>query len=197
MSGVRRWTGGPAPLWSCPPPPPRVKKYERLLIGPGPGQSLVIVSSALEETRTHFVDRRTVPCTGDQGQCWLDHAQVGKPRYSGWLAVKFPTIRRVYLLPLTPVAVAKEPRLRDRAFDLAGLTLKVSREGNHDRSEMTAGLLLDVPRVTDLPQCPDVRFCLQRMWAAEDRPADKQRAAEGLIARAHRLHREGKAVGNE
>lgn len=191
MSGKIRWTGGPAPLWSCTPPPPRVKKYERFKVDPGPGQQLVIVSGHLEETRTHFVDQRTVPCTGDDGTCWVDHRAVGNPRYCGWLAVKLPRVSRVYLLSLTPVAVAIEPRVRDASRDLAGLTLKVWRVGNHDRSEMHAALQLDVPRVAELPPTPDIRFCLERMWAAEDRPVSKARPVAGRMQRAFAAQAKG------
>jgi len=184
MSAKRRWTGGPAPLWSCPPPPPRVRKYPRLKILPGPATELVIVCSRLEETRTHHVDGRTAPCTGEQGVCWVDHAEVGGPRYCGWLAVKYRQLEAVHLLPLTPVAVAVEPRLRDHAIDLRGLTLKVWRKGIHERSEMNAVLLVDVERAIRLPEPPDIRFAVQRMWEAEDRPKSTQRSAAGIIARA-------------
>ena len=184
MSGKLRWTGGPAPLWSCPPPPPRVKKYDRLKIGVGPATEVVIVSSRLEETRTHYVDARTVPCTGDVETCWVDHRDHGAPRYSAWLAVKFPKINPVWLLSLTPVAIAIEPRLRQQDLDLAGLTLKVWRIGGHERSEMHALLLVDGQRVPNLPTAPDIRFCLQRMWAAEDRPARMRSANPGPVQRA-------------
>lgn len=184
MSGKRRWTGGPAPLWSCPPPPPRVRKYPRLKILPGPATELVIVSSRLEETRTHHIDGRTAPCTGEQGQCWVDHAECGGPRYVAWLAVKFGALEAVHLLPLTPIAVAVEPRLRDAGVDLRGLVLKVWRKGNHERSEMNARLLVDGERVLSLPECPDVRFAVRRMWEADDRPKSGQRATAGILQRA-------------
>jgi len=171
MSAPRRWTGGTAPRWSATPPTPRVKKYERLKIFVAAGETVVVVSSKLEECLTHFVDSRTVPCTGEQGKCWLDHCLVGNPRYAGWLAVKLPTASKVYLLSLTPVAVAIEPRLREPDRDLRGLTLRVWRLGNSERTELHAALKLEVPRVADLPQEPDLRFCLERMWGAKDRPS--------------------------
>lgn len=184
MSSPRRWTGGVAPLWSVSPPPPKVKKYERLRILPGPALSVIVVSPRIEETRTHFVDLRTAPCTGADGQCWLDHRVVGNPRYCGWLAVKLSTSSKVWLLSFTPVSVSVEPRLRDAAHDLAGLTLKVWRVGNSERSEMQAKLMLDVPRVENLPECPDVRFCVERMWAGQGAPKQPGGSGSGPMSRA-------------
>lgn len=191
MSTLRRWTGGPAPLWSCTPPPPRVRKYEVLKVLPGKATELVIVSSALVETRTHQVDRRTQPCTGEQGQCWVDHSHVGSPRYGAWLAVKYPNLIRVWLVRLTAIAVGTEPRLRDKALDLAGLTLRVWRLGNTEWTEMNAKLLTELPRATVLPECPDVRFCLTRMWSADDRSTPIGRAEQGLFQRAHAAQAKG------
>jgi hypothetical protein len=191
MSSPRRWTGGVAPLWSVTPPPPRVKKYERLPILPGPGVSVVIVSSRIEETRTHYVDSRTVPCTGDDDQCWLDHRQVGNPRYCGWLAVALPKFTKVWLLSLTKVTVAVESRLRNEALDLRGLTIKVWRTGNHERSELHAALQLDTPRAEKVPECPDVRFCVERMLAGADRAKTPEGKGLGVFGRAFSA---GKAV---
>jgi hypothetical protein len=184
MSAPRRWTGGPAPQWSATPPPPKVKKFERLKILTGKGETLVIVSNRLEETLTHFVDSRTVPCTGEQGVCWLDHRDVGNGRYAGWLAVKFSNASKVWLVSLTPVAVATEKRLRDPNLDLRGLTIRLSRSGNHERTEMHARLLMDLPRVDVEVDPPDLRYCVERMWAAEDRPPFKPSAGKGIFGRA-------------
>lgn len=184
MSSPRRWTGGATPLWSVTPPPPKVKKYDRLKIATGKGETLVIVSSGLQACLTHFVDKRTVPCTGEQDTCWLDHRDVGKPRYAGWLAVQIPNAGRVYLLSLTPVAVSVEPRLQEKDRVLRGLTIRVWRSGNNERTEMHCKLQLDVPRVVELPVEPDLRYCIERMWAAEDRVAREAFKGKGLYGRA-------------
>jgi hypothetical protein len=165
-----RHQGHLAPIWGEPPPPPKVRKYERFLVYPGKQPPIIIVSSELHELKTHYVDGRTVLCTQHDGPCWLDHKIVGNFRYGGWLAIRHPSSPKSCLLCLTPVAVTLEPRLRDMRGDLRGLTLHVWREGNHIRSEMQARLLLDVPRVQELAPEPDVKFAVMRMLQAADRP---------------------------
>lgn len=179
MSDPRRWTGGVAPLWSVTPPPPRVRKYDRLKIWPGPGETVVIVSNRLEETLSHYVDGRSQPCTHAPGPCSYDHALVGAPRYEAWLAVLIGSTRKVNLLCLTGVAIATESRLRQPGFDLRGLTLQVWRITSSIRGEMHARLKMDIPRVEQLPPVPDVRFCVERMWAANDRQDDRNKAKPG------------------
>jgi len=186
MSDPRRWTGGVQPLWSVTPPPPRVRKYDRLKIWPGPGETVVIVSNKLDETLTHFVDGRSQPCTHQPGPCIYDHALVGVPRYEGWLAVLTPKNRKVHLLSLTAVAVAVEPRLRDACLDLRGLVLQVWRINESIRGEMHAKLNSDLARVQELPPVPDVRFCVERMWAANDRGDDRNKKTRFSSAEAAR-----------
>jgi hypothetical protein len=182
----KRWDGRARPRWDYLPPAPKVRKYDRVRVLPGKPQRYVIVSTCVEEIGTHFVDLRTVPCTGEQGACWLDHSQVGKPRYTAWLAVKSLPTHRVYLLPLTAVAVSVEPRLRDSSLNLRGITISVWRTGLTERSEMHAKLHAEIERVDVTSECPDVRFCVERLLEASDRHDNKNRAARGQLQEAYR-----------
>jgi hypothetical protein len=194
MATPVRWTRQCAPVWGEPPPPPKIRKYERLQIYPGKNPPLIIVSASLHELRTHFVDKRTVPCTEGSGKCWLDHTVVGKARYGGWLAVRHPSSPKTVLLCLTPVAVAVEPRLREMVGQLRGLTLHVWRLGDNLRSEMNARLDLGVHRLEDLAPEPDVRFMVERMMAADDRPDKKNREKYGAFSQATGAAAEGHAA---
>jgi hypothetical protein len=163
-----------------------VRKYERLKVHPGKALDLVILSEQLESLKTHHVDNRTVPCTLDSGKCWLDHALVGKERYGGWLAVKHPLSQTPYLVCLTAVAVAIEPRLKEFKDQLRGLTLKLWRIGNHDRSEMNARLFPELGRATDLQPCPDVRYLVERMMLGDDRHDGANARKYGTMSTAFR-----------
>jgi len=184
MSEVRRFPSGCAPVWGATPPPPRVRKYERMHVYDTKVTRVVILSAGLVETFTHYCDKRTTFCTGPQAGCWLDHAVVGKPRYHGFLAVQAEKLPITQLLDLTAVAVSVEPRLRILAGDLRGRFLEVWRLRNFERAEMHCRLVDDVPRRQDLHPCPDVAFLVERMIRAEDRGDDANKQKVGHWARA-------------
>lgn len=169
MSDRVRWQRQTAPIWGAVPPPPRLRKYPLVEVVGTQATELVIISDHLEETWTHFVDGRTVFCSGPEKGCWLDHALCGKPRYGAWLAVLLKKIRVTHLVRLTSVAVAVEPRLRERRGQLRGLALDVWRIGAFKGSEMNAKIGELVPEALLLPPPPDVRFCVERMLEAKDR----------------------------
>jgi hypothetical protein len=167
-----RWQRQAAPIWDAQPPPPRTRKYELLrVVGTAPVE-VVILNNQLEETWTHYVDRRTVFCTGPHADCWLNHAEVGRPRYGAWLAVRELRNRKTQLLRLTSVAVSVEPRLRSIRGYLRGQKLQVWRVGGYEGSEMHCRLVDDVVEPAVLLPSPDVRFCVERMLAADDRAKD-------------------------
>lgn len=190
MSEVRRFPPGCAPIWGASPPPPRVRKYERLHVYDTKVTRVVILSAALVETFTHFADKRTTFCTGPQSGCWLDHAVVGKPRYHGFLAVQHEQLPITQLLDLTSVAVNVEPKLRAWAGDLRGRFVDVWRLRNFERAEMHCRLVEDVPRRGELHPCPDVAFLVERMIRAEDRDDDRNKPKVGHFARAGQSHAE-------
>lgn len=155
--------------WDEHPPPAKVRRLERYVVTPGREHQLVIVSSRIVSVRTHYVDGRTQKCTGEQGQCWLDHAKHGNSRWCGWLAVCRPGTGFVELVSLTKIAADSEPRLRDPREDLRGLTLKLRRKGGLMTGEMSAGIDSEKDRVANLPPAPDLKFCINRMLEAPDK----------------------------
>jgi hypothetical protein len=161
-----------------------MRKYELLHVPNTKIVAVRIVNSRLEEIGTHFVDRRTVPCTGPDGACQFDHRLVGGPRYGGWLSVVFDGKRKTHLLRLTAVAVATEARLRDPKLDLRGLLLNVWRLEGFERSEMQARLFPVDRKVDDLPPAIDLRQAVERMLGAEDRPPEKPAASRGYFGRS-------------
>lgn len=186
MPATRSRARTPAPTWGVSPPPPKIRKYDRIRIVNSTPVKLVIVSNHLEELNTHFHERRTVPCTEGAGACWLDHQLVGKPRYGAWLAVCYPNSLKTCLLRLTACALAVEARLRDKCLILRGLELEVWRQGNHEKEEMQCRLYVDRPRAEKLPNPIDVRYAVERMLDADDRAAPyKSKREPGFMASAH------------
>lgn len=185
MPTTRERAYGVKPCWGATPPPPKVRKYERIRIVNSTPVKLVIVSSQLEELHTHYHERRTVPCTEGAGPCWLDHQLVGKSRYGAWLAVCYPGSIKACLLRLTGCALAVEPRLRDKQLNLRGMTLEVWRQGNHEKEEMQARLLVKEPLAEKLSNPIDVRYAVERMLDADDRQQPyKGKRERGLYASA-------------
>lgn len=171
MADPARWRRQSAPIWGATPPSPRVRKYPTLRVISRDPVQVVILNDQVEETWTHFADGRTVFCTGPDHGCWLDHVAVGKPRYGAWLAVKLLKTRTTHLLRLTAIAVSVEPRLREFRGRLRGLGLSLWRIGGHEASEMHCRLeLVQHDQAGQLVPAPDVRFCVEHMLEASDRP---------------------------
>jgi hypothetical protein len=170
MHTPRRWQRQAAPLWDATPPPPRVKKYETLRVTSSTPLDLLIVNDRLEETWTHYVDSRTTFCSGPRSGCWLPHEGTGKPRYGAWLAVQTAKVNVTYLLRLTAVAVTTDDRLRQLAGQLRGMQLRVWRIHNYESAEMHCKLMVDAARIEPKLPSPDVRYCVERMIEADDRP---------------------------
>lgn len=187
MTASRPWRDGATPIFNSRPPKPKVRSYDVVRIDYGRIQSFQIISTACLAAETHHHDGRTVPCTGAQGVCWLDHELVGQPRWKAWLAVRGLQDPKPKLLSLTPCAVDFEPRLLDPSFDLRGLTLAVWRVKNHDRGEVRAQIDPTAARLKDLPAAPDLKFLLLRLWEAPPNPQRKDRAGLQELTRADRL----------
>ena len=210
---VHRWKGQSAPIWGAVPPPPRVRKYERLKIVSRTPTTLIILSDQVEETYTHYVDSRTVFCTGPLEGCWVDHKLHGGPRYGAWLCVELPGITRPYLLRLTAVAVSVDARIREEAGRLRGRYLQVWRVHGHEKSEMAVRVLDERVDGDAISPCPDIRFNVERMLSADDRPKnpahgkwkgkiatptpEEVRAIEELRRRQSARHNDGQRQAGE
>jgi hypothetical protein len=191
MSEPRRWHGQAAPIWGATPPPPRVRKYERLRVIACKPLDLFILNEQLEETWTHFVDDRTVFCTGPHEGCWLDHSTTGNARYGAWLAVQPFGSRDAFLLRLTGTAVTIELRLRELKGHLRGQHLQVWRKHGTEKSEMQCRLM-PTPQMPDwLHNAIDVRYCVERMVKADDRPDGRNKPKWGHIRAAAEAQQSG------
>lgn len=191
MTAPRRWHGQAAPVWTASPPPPRVRKYERLRVIGSTPMDLYILSAQLDQTWTHYTDDRTVFCTGPDTGCVFDHSTTGNARYGAWLAVQPFKTNDTYLLRLTSVAVTIEPRLLTLQGHLRGQHLRVWRKHGHEKSEMQCRLM-PTPLAPDFlrPEI-DVRFCVERMISADDRADGKNRAKWGHFRAASEAARAG------
>jgi hypothetical protein len=175
MSSLR--VRGPAPVWDVPLPVQRPRKYDQLYVVNKSGHDVLIVSSSVLTTQTHFWRGRTHFCSERPDKpCDLDHRETGRPRFAGWIAVVFPGQKKIYALRLTEAVFRHEPRLLTLQGSLRGRLLHVWREGETEWSEMFADLAQDAP-VESLPADPDLRFAIGHMVFADDR-SDRGQAAK-------------------
>jgi hypothetical protein len=204
MSTPRRWRAQSAHIWDRTPHSPRTIHYERIVPLSRERLHVTILNEQLEETWTHFIDGRTVFCTGTidpvTGQvrdCWLAHQETGRERYGGWLAVLLRGSYKPHLLRLTSVAVSVEARLRQSRGLLRGRHLEVWRLYDSKGAPMHCRLLDQVTDPAELVPPPDVRYQVAHMIAAEDRPKVAQAGnwKGGQAALAAIQAREAKAAG--
>lgn len=151
----------------CAPSKPARLELQVLKVFPDRIYDLLIVSSRPCVVAVHYDGRRTLPCSGQQGVCWFDHA-LGDVREQTWLTVWDWQNRNHRLLALTPVAAWSCPEIRDPAIGLRGARLKVGRKGNQLTSPMWANVEVSpVIAVRDrIPQEIDLLELLRKMWRA-------------------------------
>lgn len=154
-------------------PPQRRQCVPIIEVGPEPLRNLVILSNSLYEVWTHHVVKpgesrgRTKPCTGDNGECWIDHKTTSM-RYQAWLIVKRHNAHEQRMLRLTLNAVYTEPRLREPGRDLRGLSLEVGRINGRSNGPMFAKLDPDSEAACLIADV-DIPSQLLRMWNAPAR----------------------------
>lgn len=165
-------------------PRPRCKKWPVIDVPDKVPIRLQIVNAQAFDTFTHWAGK-TVACTApDADRCWLDHKEVGAPRYYLFVACVELGLEKVHLCRLTMKAVDEEPRLRDEDLDLRGLELHAWREWNYDHSEMHARLFVHGPRRVELPPEIDLEFAVNRLLQAPRRNVSGEPAKPGPMARA-------------
>ena len=136
---------------------------EIVRIMPGPGQVWISLGSQVVGVYTHWNGRRTLPCTGEDGECFFDHRYTSR-RWQGWLPVCKPNDRRIRYLNLTPTAVRDCPALRPGEPTLRGKQLCLSRSNAGPESRMYC---VDLGRLDDtrpLASAPDVVAWLKGLW---------------------------------
>lgn len=168
----------PRAQWRTPDYLPTPKRQACLIlpIVPAVNHTLTILSNQLFEVWTHHVFKpgatrgRTTACTGEQGQCHIDHTKTSL-RYMAWLCVKRYKVDEQRLIWLTPHAIAVEPRLREAHLDLRGLELEVGRVGPRLNGPVWARLNPDHYACT-LIGGVEIAPQLERMWNAPPRQLD-------------------------
>jgi hypothetical protein len=152
--------------------------WPRLIIDSDTPEPLIVISHRMVATLTHFIDERTTACTAvpELGiPCKWDHVQVGGGRYEGWLAVFSPKRKRNYVVSLTKVAVKQCPQLELDDYDLRGRVIQIYRAYSGKRAPMRCRLRDDVPNDSGLILAPSLPPIIERMWAADDRPDNRNR----------------------
>lgn len=169
------------PNWVTAPPPRRFRRIPQVRVVSKEPMEFIIVSDQLTELDTHFVDGRTVYCTGDVNTCPHSHAVHGDRRYYAWLAVQRDERGELLLLRLTGPAVDAEPALRTPGESLRGKRLHVWRVKGWEGSEMRCYLLPEAPLDCRLREAPDMRAYVRHMIEATDRPAHRREAKLSMI----------------
>jgi hypothetical protein len=175
---------GPAPVWDVPLPVQQARKYDQLYVVDKDGHDVLIVSSRVLTTQTHWWRGRTHFCSERADKpCDLDHRETGRPRFAGWIACCFPGHKKVFMLRLTEAAFRHEPRLLGLEGHLRGRLLRVWREAPFEWCEMFADLSPAAP-VESLPAEPDLRLAIAHMVYADDRHDRQAKNNEGPFKRA-------------
>ena len=148
--------------------PPRSLPVGKIVqVNPGTPQGYWILSPRHVGVVTHFIDRRTMPCTATQidgSDCHVDHAQTSC-RWQGWLAVQKQGMPEAWFLSLTAAAYRRCLDLQDGS-DLRGKYIKVGRIGERRLSQMyckIGGYAGQEPR-HQLMADPGVVDFLRNLW---------------------------------
>lgn len=130
---------------------------------PKAGETLRLVALAdkIEGTEIHFWEGRSLPCPGPFNHCLA--CKHRKPRWEGWLMAFNPHTREIGLAAITKGARSRcrelqvGIKLRGRRFELERI------EGRQEaRVELRIGD--PFPRRHLLPEAPDTREALARIW---------------------------------
>jgi hypothetical protein len=133
-------------------------------IGGGQAKDFVILSSKVVGVYTHYVGGRTLPCTGKNGDCWIDHRKTST-RWQGWVAVSnLHSVAQWGYLCLTQTAFQRNEYLVGLAENLRGLQLKVGRAGGEKNSLLFCSATGRYALMNRLPAEPDVKAFLMRLW---------------------------------
>lgn len=155
-------------------PPPDDGRYIPIISAPAHGNiTLTLVSNRIVGAWTHYIAPRTIPCTKGTGDCPCLADQLGS-RWRGYLCAWEPQFGRLYLIELTANAVRTcNVEIADPATQLRGTVVKLYRAAKSKR----APVCLHVTNATiidpHLPEEPDVRAALVRIWSGLTRQPEE------------------------
>lgn len=121
-----------------------------------------VLSPAILGIPTHFLDRRTYPCTKHIGRCEGCEEWRRRAQWDGYFAVRTP-IKTVAIFQVTRAAVEASAPLTNDAFDLRGSFVRLQRKGESDSGRV---MMTFVSKAYPgrLPEAPDVVASLARLW---------------------------------
>jgi len=134
-----------------------------LTVGPGRPVNVWVLSRRICGVLTHFWQGRTVPCTGIDGECSVDHSRTST-RWQGWLAVQKVYQSRVYMVALTEGCLRDCPPLVAADGELRGWHLVLGRRSDCPRSKLVANMGMEGCDFSKLLPEPDVTLFLARLW---------------------------------
>jgi hypothetical protein len=167
-------------------PPPEDRKFVPI-ISPKGSESVrgIIVSHRMYGVWTHYLERRTVPCTGHQGLCQECEDKVPR-RWKGYVGIWLPGACRYAIAEITADAARHCPDIKAKGCNLRGCLIRVFRIGAHKNAPCRVELA-PPPKASIVPREFDVQMSLYRIWGMlRDSVVELDQGEEGL-----NLDREG------
>ena len=164
MSDQIEWTDAPTAASKLP-------ACELRRCPPGGLKPQIILSDWITGNELHWFNGRSFPhLKNDCPACAAKRAKVWK----GYLAALDPAKRTVYLLEITPNCVDAATAYKQSYGSLRGSALTLNRSATKANGRVTASFVPANLAGLDLPQPPDVRGTLERMWQTDHRKADSK-----------------------
>jgi hypothetical protein len=152
--------------WKDDPPPPREFGGIRLIrVDQQKGVDAYITCDRLVGRDTHFVNRRTVPCTGID----CPHDLDGVPaRWHGYISICSIHLTTHAVLELTSLAAQPIKTYYERHGSLRGAHIKASRKGNKNNSPVACLLEPSDVDLRTLPRSVNLKRFLCVLWNIPD-----------------------------
>lgn len=124
--------------------------------------NLIIVGPELRGVYTHFVDKRTRPCTVKEGNC-IECGRNFPRRWKGYVAGYDPNRSRYALGEVTAEAFRKCPQLELQKGQLRGMRIRIERINAHNNAPCRASLSPGIQGAF-IPEPFDIATALYRVW---------------------------------
>ena len=150
---------------------------------PGRPKSGIILSVGLTGAYTHFWRGRTTICTAPE----CDACDANRlPRWYGYLAVWSPSTKTQALFELTPAAAPDIIAHQEAYGTLRTARLTLQRANAKANSRVQAAIEPTTYATKDLPEPPNVRAILQRIWELKIEPVTQEMEQPAALTRARR-----------
>lgn len=129
--------------------------------------SAVIISHDVLGRYTHYYGGRTRPCTGrDCEPC----NKSMRPRWHGYLACIDLDTNEKIIVEITAIVAARVAEWFDERRTLKGSRIRLQRRSPKTNGRVTVSLAPPAAGTGELPQAPDVRPIMNRVWELHDEP---------------------------